>query len=119
MERLIEFPLDDGSTLRLAAADVDLPAGPVPASRGEQLLKAGETLERAFARVIPALTVVASRLRELSPDQLSVEFGLTLTAESGVIVAKGGAEVHFRVNLAWSRSPGEQAPPPPAPPAED
>lgn len=112
--RVIEFPLDDGSMLRVQAADADVPAGPVPASRGDLLLQAGETLEQSFQRVMPALTAVATRLRELSPDQLSVEFGLTLTAEAGVIVAKGGAEVHFTVNLAWSRSPGDHAPPPPA-----
>lgn len=110
MTRVIEFPLDDGSLLRVQAADADLPAGPVPASRGEQLLKAGETLEQSFQRVVPALTAVATRLRELSPDQLSVEFGLTLTAEAGVIVAKGGVEVHFTVNLAWSRPSGEGPP---------
>lgn len=116
MVGVIEFPLDNGGTLRVQAADEDLPVGPVPASRGEQLLKAGETLEQSFRRVIPALTAVTTQLRELSPDQLSVEFGLTLTAETGVIVAKGGVEVHFTVNLAWSRSPDEHAP---AAPSED
>ena len=33
---------------------------------------------------------------------MTVEFGLTLTAETGVMVAKGSAEVHFTVTLAWS-----------------
>jgi hypothetical protein len=109
MTQVVEFLLDDGSMLRVQAADADLPSGPVPASRGELLLAAGETLEQSFQRVIPALSAMTTRLRDLSPDQLNVEFGLTLTAEAGIIVAKGAAEVHFTVNLGWSRSP-EQAP---------
>jgi hypothetical protein len=32
-----------------------------------------------------------------------VQFHLTLTAETGVIVAKGDDEAHFTVTLAWSR----------------
>jgi hypothetical protein len=110
MTQVIEFPLDDGSMLLVQAADADLPAGPVLASPGDHLLKAGRTLEQSFQQVIPALKAVTSRLRELSPDELSVEFGLTLTAEAGVVVAKGGAEVHFTVSLAWSRGPAGQAP---------
>jgi hypothetical protein len=41
---------------------------------------------------------------------MTVEFGLTLTAETGVVVAKGSAEVHFTVTLAWSKDsdPAEQ-----------
>lgn len=111
MMSVIEFPMDNGGILRVQAADADVPPGPVPASRGEQLLKATESLEQSFRRIVPALTAVTNQLRELSPEQLSVEFGLTLTAEAGVIVAKGGAEVHFTVNLGWSGSPGDVAEP--------
>jgi len=32
---------------------------------------------------------------------MSVEFGLSVTAETGVVVAKGGTEVHFTVTLTW------------------
>jgi len=32
-----------------------------------------------------------------------VEFGLTLGAETGVVVAKGTSEMHFAVTLGWKR----------------
>jgi hypothetical protein len=33
-----------------------------------------------------------------------VEFGLTLGAETGVVVAKGTSEMHFAVTLDWKQS---------------
>jgi hypothetical protein len=87
----------------------------------EKAKKAKETLESALAQVTPALKAVAGKLRDPSPDDLTVEFGLTLTAETGVIVAKGTTEVHFTVTLAWSsRSGSDTSPQPshgPTPPA--
>jgi hypothetical protein len=109
MVNVIEFPLDNGGMLGVQAVDADVLPGPVLASRGEQLLKASESLEQSLQHIVPALTAVTNRLHALSPDQLSVEFGLILTAETGVVVAKGGAEVHFTVSLAWSRSHGDVA----------
>jgi Trypsin-co-occurring domain 1 len=42
----------------------------------------------------------------LAPDEVTVEFGLVLGAESGVVVAKGHGEVHFTVTLAWKGGQG-------------
>jgi hypothetical protein len=33
-----------------------------------------------------------------------MQFGLTVTAESGVVVAKGSTEVHFTVTMTWNGS---------------
>jgi hypothetical protein len=42
-----------------------------------------ETLEASLAQVTSALKVVAEKLKGLSSDALTVEFGLTLAAETG------------------------------------
>jgi len=68
----------------------------------ERLKSTGETLESALDKVIPGLKAVTGRLRALSPDEATIEFGLTVTAESGVVVAKGSAEVHFTVTMTWN-----------------
>lgn len=105
MADIVEFPLDDGSVLRVQAATADAAgSGLGLASAEERVARAGETLSSALATVTPALKTVTGKLRELSPDDLSVEFGLTLTAESGIVVAKGSAEVHLAVKVAWNRS---------------
>lgn len=105
MTEIVEYPLEDGGVLLVQPASVDADQGDLglASPAGERAKKARETLESALGQVTPALKSVAGKLRELSPDGLTVEFGLTLTAESGVIVAKGSTEVHFTVTLAWSR----------------
>lgn len=105
MAEVVEFPLDDGNVLRVQAATADAAgSGLGLASPGDRIAQAGEKLDNAIAEVTPALKTVTEKLRALSPDDLTVEFGLTLTAESGVVVAKGSAEVHFTVTLGWQRS---------------
>jgi hypothetical protein len=101
MLQVIGFPLEDGGTLVVQAAGPDSAGGLGLVSPEDKLKKAGETLESALSKVTPALKTMTSKLRDLSPDGITVEFGLTLTAESGVIVAKGSAEVHFTVTIAW------------------
>jgi hypothetical protein len=39
---------------------------------------------------------------------VSLEFGLTLDVETGVVVTKGTSEMHFTVTLTWKR-PGSAA----------
>jgi hypothetical protein len=105
MAEIVEYPMDEGGVLLVAAAAVDSASEGLglASSTDEKAVKASETLESALAHVTPALKSVAAKLRDLSPDELTVEFGLTLTAETGVVVAKGSAEVHFTVTLAWSK----------------
>jgi hypothetical protein len=105
MTEMVEFPLDGGGALFVQPASVDAGGGELglASSAEEKVKKARETLEAALAQVTPAVNSVTSKLRDLSPDDLTIEFGLTLTAEAGAIVAKGSAEVHFKVTLAWSK----------------
>lgn len=106
MAEMVEYPLEGGGALLVQSASVDVGQGELglASSAEERTKKAKETLESALAQVTPALKSVAGKLRDLSPDDLTVEFGLTLTAETGVIVAKGSTEVHFTVTLAWSKN---------------
>jgi hypothetical protein len=63
--------------------------------------RARVTLEEALAKLKPALHKVVHMLQELSPDETLVEFGLKIGGETGVIIAKGTAEVNFTVRMSW------------------
>jgi hypothetical protein len=59
------------------------------------------TLEEALAKVKPSWHEIVHLLRELAPEQTEVEFGLKIGGETGVIVAKGTAEVNFTIRMSW------------------
>ncbi|HWR48025.1 MAG TPA: CU044_2847 family protein [Pseudonocardiaceae bacterium] len=68
---------------------------------GKVAARARRTLEEALAQVKPSLVKVVSVLREMTPGEMTVEFGLKMGGETGVIIAKGTAEVNFRVTMSW------------------
>ena len=68
---------------------------------GRVIARAQVTLEEALARLKPSLGKVVDLLKELSPEQTVVEFGLKLGGETGAIIAKGTAEVNFKVTISW------------------
>lgn len=63
--------------------------------------RARVTLEEALGKLKPSLEKIVGLLKELSPGETVVEFGLKIGGETGVIVAKGTAEVNFAVRMSW------------------
>ncbi|MGO9502126.1 MAG: CU044_2847 family protein [Streptosporangiaceae bacterium] len=100
MSYVIEVPVVGGGVLKVQAADADLPPGlELAALRpGEVVARASESLDSALDQLRPALDVIRRRLEALAPDEVSVEFGIVLGAETGVVVAKGTTEVHFTIS---------------------
>jgi hypothetical protein len=105
MKRLIEFPLEDGTTI-LVEVDVPEESGMVPATRGEWgVLKAQQTFEVALDKIRPAAQTIIQKLRTLHdpPDQIQIEFGLKLNAQAGAFIAAAGTEANYKVTLTWKR----------------
>jgi Trypsin-co-occurring domain 1 len=102
---VVEMPVEGGGVLRLQATEDDIPLGLVPAANpldpGTLVTKTSETIQAALDGLTPAITATTKKLRKLAADEVTVEFGLVLGVEGGVIVAKGSAEVHFTVTLTW------------------
>jgi hypothetical protein len=59
------------------------------------------TFEEALSRLKPSLQKIVHMLSAMSPDETEVEFGLKIGGETGLIVAKGTAEVNFTVRMSW------------------
>jgi hypothetical protein len=83
---------------REEVADDLVLASPEP---GKVAARAQVTLEDALAKLKPSLQKVVHALKELAPDETVVEFGLKMGGETGVIIAKGTAEVNFTVRMSW------------------
>ncbi|MCH0539703.1 hypothetical protein I3F58_09030 [Streptomyces sp. MUM 203J] len=61
------------------------------------------SLQEALDQLQPTLSSVTRSVRQLGPQQTEITFGLKMGGETGVIVAKGTAEVNFAVRLVWDR----------------
>ena len=105
---LIDYPLEDGGTIVVEVDEPELEGGVVPAARpGEIIAKASQTFEAAIDKIRPAADVMITKLRGLSdsPDEITVEFGLKLSATVGAVVAAAATEANYKVTLKWK--PGE------------
>ena len=110
MKRLIEFPLEGGGSVLVEQdTDEEQISGLVPAARGEPGEKLHEraamTFQEAVEKIKPTAEAIIHKLRSLSdpPDETTVEFGLKLTAASGVVVAAAGIEANYKITLKWQR----------------
>ena len=104
MALLMSLPVEAGSgdTLVVEVDRSEVSEDLVLASEpGKVAARAQVTLEEALAKLKPSLHKVVDLLKELSPDQTMVEFGLKLGGETGAIIAKGTAEVNFKVTMSW------------------
>ncbi len=107
MKRLVEFPLDQGGSVLI---EVDEPmTGPTVRGLGKDrsalVEEADKTFEAATAAVTPAARSLIARLRSVEdpPDEVGIEFGVQLSAQTGAFIASVAAEANFKVSMTWRR----------------
>ncbi len=101
----------DGAKVRSSGLDDGLELASV--SPGQAAARARQALEEMMNGLRPALSTVVGGLRAVGPDEVTVEFGLNVGGETGIIFAKGTTAVNFVVSMTWKRAdqtePAEQA----------
>lgn len=106
MKQFVEFPLEDGSSI---VVEVNEPEewGTRRAARGtaEEPERAPQSFEQALSKIRPATEKVIATIRGLiqQPDEIEMEFGFSLNAEAGVVIASASTEANYRVTLRWQR----------------
>jgi hypothetical protein len=110
MTELVRIPLQSGEYIIAEVDKVDIPgddvvlAAPEP---GKAIAEVRNKLEVGLRSIRPAVTELVDALKGSGPDSIGVEFGVKVGGETGVILAKGTAEVNFKVVMEWKRSSGE------------
>lgn len=106
MSELVKFPLEGGGTVMVEVEDGPGRQTMRGGRRGPTELAetAGETLESVLGRVGPAMHGIVEKLRSGGgrPDEVELEFGVKLSTDANVIIARAGGEANFRVTLRWS-----------------
>jgi hypothetical protein len=107
MTRLVEFPLESGGVAVVQVTDDLEAAADRPVTRGMRdgavAERAQQTFEQAVDRVQPATEALVARFRSMArpPDEVSVSFGLAITAEAGAVITSAGASANFTVAMTW------------------
>ena len=106
-KELARFSLEDGTTFLV---EVDEPESSaverVSVDAGKLVYDAKETLESALDKVKPVAATIVQKMQSgltTPADEVSVTFGLKLSADAGVIFGSVGGEVTFDVSLTWKR----------------
>jgi len=103
MPELVEFELEDGSSILIETEDTRSRPTMRGGSASEAVVKADETFADALRRIGPTSSAIVERFRDLPqrPDEIEVEFGIKVSAEAGAIIARASGEANFRVVLRW------------------
>ena len=107
MKRLIEFTLDDNTTVIVEVDEPQQQSGTVHASKPEEIIeKAQQSFGQAIEKIKPVADCIITKLHDISkqPDEIGVEFGFKLNAKAGVVIASMDTEANFKVTLSWKRS---------------
>lgn len=113
MKNLVEFESESGDVIFVEAEDLG-PNGGGTTRRGLSstavVERAQASFEDALEKAHPIATGLIGRLKNIadSPDEVQVEFGLTLSANVGaVLVAAGSAGANYKVTLKWNKASEE------------
>ena len=107
---LVEFPLGDGGSVIIAAGGPNSghdPDGPVLRGRVSEAVvtQASESFETVVQRVQPAATALLDAIRSGShpPSEVTVEFGIEMSADLGAVIASTAVQANFKVCITWQR----------------
>ena len=111
MKRLVEFPSDSGDPIVVEVEDIELAGGGGTTRRGLSpsgvIDRAQTSFEDALEKAQPMASGLVSKLRSIadSPDEVQVEFGLSLSANAGaILVAGASAGANYKVTIKWTKS---------------
>lgn len=118
MEFLVEVPVTRdaarGDEIIKVAIEAAEPEGLIQVARpGQVVARAGRSLGELVAGVRPVAQNFVEGFRSMAqaPDEITVEFGLSLSAEADVVISSTSAQANFKVSLTWKNdAPGSAGP---------
>ncbi len=109
MSEIVRFASEAGQSI-LVEVDDDRGGRVMRGARpADAVVDAGTSLERVLSGLGPAIKGIVSQLHAAAerPAEIEIEFGIKLSVDANVIIARTGGEANFRIALKWS---GRDAP---------
>ena len=111
MSKYLEFPLEGGGSILIEAADEPTRTSAGFLRDGDSHAgadKAQQSFDASVEAVRRSANLLVSKLRELTPDELQVNFNLKASGEmGGLTVGKSGADANYSVMLKWQKTPAK------------
>ena len=105
MKKLVEYNLADGNTVWI---EVDEPAekqGTKRVSRGSDAIENAQyLLEDALSKIKPTANALVATIKDLGPDEATVEFGVKLSKTAGAFIVSANIEGTFVIKLTWKKA---------------
>lgn len=110
--RTVEVPVGEGGEdfVRVQIHEVD--ESLIRVGRGgRSIARAEQSLDEMLDTVRPVADSFVGRFRGLvhAPDEITLEFGVSLSAEAGVVIASTATVANFSVSLTRNRSDARNA----------
>ncbi|MFF4528466.1 CU044_2847 family protein [Streptomyces sp. NPDC001407] len=110
MAYLVELPVAaaDGLPDVVRVEIVEVGEGLVQVARpGRIVARATRSLGDMLAGIRPVAEHFVEGFRSMAhaPDEIAVEFGVSLSAEADVVISSTAAAANFKVSLTWQRPP--------------
>jgi Trypsin-co-occurring domain 1 len=103
MKKYVDFPLERNETIRVEVADAE-----ERVTRGDAkavVETASVAFEQALAKLKPMCAAIVRQVRDAveQPEEFSVEFGVKLNAEAGIVIASTAAEANLKIAIKWKK----------------
>jgi hypothetical protein len=102
MSPILAVPTAEGAEVMFDVKD-GVVAGAEQVGRARSL-PSELNMDQALASARPAADAVVAAFRSLSPDDITVEFGIRMDAKVGGVIVRAGMEANMTVTLHWSKS---------------
>ncbi len=98
----VRFALQGGGDVYVETKDTD--RGGLIARDGVAE-EAAQTFEEAVGHLRPIADALMAQVQGLlhAPDEVGLEFGITLKVEAGILIAKTAGEGNFKVSVKWKK----------------
>ena len=110
MSQIVEFRSEEDRSLLVEVED-DRGARVMRGGRtADAVIEAGVSLETMLGGLGTAVKGIVSQVRAAAdwPDEVEIEFGVKVSADANVIIARTTGEANFRIAMKWSTEPGDR-----------
>lgn len=78
---------------------------------GQVMARASRSLAEMVTGIRPVAQSFVDGFRGMAraPDELNLEFGLSISADADVVISSTAAEANFKISLTWTRAPADGA----------